>query len=334
MADRISFHYLRGALYGIACVCIWAGYIVVARLGIRTSLTPWDIAAVRFAVAGAILMPVVLRHGVALDRLGWSGLLAIALGGGAPMVLCANVGLAFAPAAQAGALFPGVAPLMVAILAAIVLKEEFSATRRLGLGLILAGVLAMLAFAGATIGGLETIGQALFVAAAMLWAGYTIAMRRARLRAVHAAAIAAVISLLVYLPIYVAFLPGKMVEAPLRDIALQAFVQGVLTGIVALIFYGRAINLLGASSGAAFGALCPVATALFAVPILGELPAAGDWIGIVLISAGVYVVSGGPLGGNATRRAADRFDRPRVACYRGRDGASSEAGEPDARQDG
>ena len=73
MADRISFHYLRGALYGIACVCIWAGYIVVARLGIRTSLTPWDIAAVRFAVAGAILMPVVLRHGVALDRLGWSG---------------------------------------------------------------------------------------------------------------------------------------------------------------------------------------------------------------------------------------------------------------------
>ena len=43
--------YARGALYGFAAVSIWAGFIVVARLGIRTSLTPWDIAAIRFAVS-------------------------------------------------------------------------------------------------------------------------------------------------------------------------------------------------------------------------------------------------------------------------------------------
>lgn len=138
----------------------------------------------------------------------------------------------------------------------------------------------------------------------MLWAGYTVAMRRAALGAVHAAAIAAVKSLLVYLPIYAAFLPSKVLEAPLRDIALQAFVQGVLTAVVALVFYGRAINLVGASSGAAFGALCPVATALFAIPVLGELPSFGDWIGITLISAGVYAASGGLLRPRSVRRAA------------------------------
>jgi drug/metabolite transporter (DMT)-like permease len=31
--------YARGALYGLAAVCIWAGFIVVSRLGVKTSLT-------------------------------------------------------------------------------------------------------------------------------------------------------------------------------------------------------------------------------------------------------------------------------------------------------
>lgn len=304
MGDRTSLQYLRGALYGLAAVAIWASYIVVARLGIRTSLTPWDIAALRFVVAGPILLPVVLSKGFALDRLGWRGLLAIGIGGGAPMALCVSVGLLFAPAAHAGALFPGVAPLMVAILAAIVLKEKFSAARRLGLCLILAGVLALLGFAGATIGARETIGHLLFVGAAILWAFYTVAMRQVRLDGMHAAAIAAVTSLLVYLPLYAAFLPGKVLDAPLRDVAVQAFVQGVLTAVIAQVLYGRAVGLLGASIGAAFGALCPVMTALFAIPLLGELPSSGDWLAISLISAGVYFASGGLLGRRSARRAA------------------------------
>jgi hypothetical protein len=110
--------YVRGALYGVAAVIIWAGFIVVARLGIRTSLTPWDIAAIRFTVSGSLLLTYVIRKGLALERLGWTGLPAVGAGCGAPMVLLANSGSLFPPAAHAGALFPGVTPLMVAILAA------------------------------------------------------------------------------------------------------------------------------------------------------------------------------------------------------------------------
>lgn len=53
--------------------------------------------------------------------------------------------------------------------------------------------------------------------------------------------------------------------------------------------------ILGASSGAAFAALCPAMTALMAIPVLGEWPTVMDWMAVILISAGVYVVSGGPL---------------------------------------
>jgi hypothetical protein len=73
--------------------------------------------AIRFAVAGVLLLPYLLRRGLALDRLGWTGLAAIVVGCGAPMVLLVNAGLLFAPASHGGALFPGVMPSMVAILA-------------------------------------------------------------------------------------------------------------------------------------------------------------------------------------------------------------------------
>jgi hypothetical protein len=46
-----------------------------------------------FGVAGLLLLPYVMRKGLALERLGWTGLAAIVIGCGAPMVLLVNVGL-------------------------------------------------------------------------------------------------------------------------------------------------------------------------------------------------------------------------------------------------
>jgi drug/metabolite transporter (DMT)-like permease len=113
--------YMRGSLYGLAAVSIWASWIVAARLGLRTSLTPWDITAIRFGVAGLILLPYLLKKGLAVDRLGGVGLAAIVLGGGAPMVLVSYAGLLFAPAAHAASLYTALIPVLVAILAAVVL---------------------------------------------------------------------------------------------------------------------------------------------------------------------------------------------------------------------
>src|ERR1700710_3328267 len=95
--DRDGMQYLRGSLYGLAAVSIWSGWIVVARLGLRTSLDPWDIAALRFGVAGLILLPYLFNKGLAFDRLGWAGLAAIVLGGAGPGFF-ANWGLLFTPA--------------------------------------------------------------------------------------------------------------------------------------------------------------------------------------------------------------------------------------------
>jgi drug/metabolite transporter (DMT)-like permease len=295
MQKPVAIGYVRGVLYGLAAVCIWAAFIVVSRLGVRTSLTPWDVAAIRFGVAGLILLPYIVRKGLALERLGWIGVGAIAIGCGAPMVLLVNAGLLFAPAAHGGALFPGVMPLMVAVLAAAILKEAFTVEKKAGLVLIVLGAIGIVWGNGGTLGTTQNVGHALFLAAGLVWAGYTVAMRRARLDGLHAAAIAAVGSLVLYLPAYAAIAGTSVFRAPLFDIALQAVVQGLLTAIVALLLYGRMVSLLGATGGAAFVALTPAMTALLAIPVLGEWPSTIDLLAIALISIGVYAVSGGPL---------------------------------------
>src|SRR5689334_21165741 len=167
---RSAAEYVRGALYGLAAVSIWSGWIVVERLGLRSSLTPWDIAALRFGVAGVLLQPYVVRNGIALDRLGWIGLAAIVIGGGAPVLL-----------ANAGLLFPGVMPLAVALLAASILHEPFNDAKKLGFELILSGVFGIAWGAAGAVHSGQSIGHALFLGSAVAWACYTVAMRLARL---------------------------------------------------------------------------------------------------------------------------------------------------------
>jgi len=273
---------------------MWTAWILTVRFGIRTSLTPLDITAIRFGVAGLILLPYLLKKGFAIDRLGWKGLAAILLGG-APTVLVSYGGLEFASSAHAASLFTALIPLYVAILAAVVLGERFTVAKWIGLALVVMGVLGIVWGAGGAIGARQNIGHAMFICAGLLFAGYTVVMRKARLDGLHAAAIAAVGSLFAFVPIYAVMSGTRLFDAPWPDLLLQAFVHGILCAVISLVLWGWAISLLGASNGSAFAALAPAITAILAIPLLGEWPAATDWIAMLLISCGVYIASGGSL---------------------------------------
>jgi drug/metabolite transporter (DMT)-like permease len=106
--------YRKGAVFGIAAVSIWASWSVLTRLAVTTNMDAWDIAALRFGVAGLLLSPVSLP------------------GLGAPYALVAAGGLSFAPAYDQAALNPGCMPLFVALIAAIALGDKLSTTRSWG----------------------------------------------------------------------------------------------------------------------------------------------------------------------------------------------------------
>ena len=287
--------YTRGALWGLFAISIWVGWILYTRVGVTSAtskMSPYDLVALRFACAGLVMLPILWRRGLAVGRTGVGNWLLIVSCAGVPYVLLASSGLQYAPAAQAGALIPGTLPLWAALLAMLFLKEHISGLRRVGLALIPVGIVTIL---GAGLFHFETgywRGHLMFIGASMTWATFTIAMRRSGLEAMHAAAIVSVVSMVVYLPVYLLFLPHQLSATPWPAIIGQTLFQGIVVSIVSLVAYARAVNILGASLGASFASLVPVLAMLAAIPLLGEVPGVSDVIGIVVITVGVFLASG------------------------------------------
>jgi drug/metabolite transporter (DMT)-like permease len=273
-----------GLAWGLFAVGIWAGSFVLLRLGVHTTLNPFDVTALRFATAALVLLPVLWRRGWALPRLGWSGLTLAVTGAGAPYALLVAAGLQSAPAAHAAALIPGLTAVFTAIFGFWFLQEPIARLAWAGTVMILAGTVAI-GGAGAS------IGQVFFIVAALLWSGYVVLLRRAAVESLHAVAIVAVGSALLYLPLYITVLPKAIGSAPAGDIALQALYQGLFTTVVGLFAFNRSVSSLGAARGAALAALIPVTTLLLAAQFLAEKPGAQDIGAAVLIGTGVALVT-------------------------------------------
>jgi len=287
--------YVTGALWGLFAISIWVGWILLTRYGVTTSLSPYDITALRFGCAGLLLLPIVIRDGFGVRTVGLPLLAVICIGAGVPYVLISSAGLQFAPAAQAGALIPGTMPLWAAALAVIFLHERIAGPRRVGLLLIPVGILIFLGTGLTDLASGHWRGQLLFLLGALCWASFTVAMRRAGTKgftALHATAVVSVVSAAWYLPVYVFLLPHRIAAAPWETIAIQTVYQGILVAIVSLFAYTRAVGILGASLGASFASLVPVLAMLAAIPLLGEVPRPADYFGIAAVTLGVFLSSG------------------------------------------
>jgi drug/metabolite transporter (DMT)-like permease len=274
---------LWGTVAALFTVTIWGGWIVATRFGVTSNLAPLEIAILRIAPPGLILLPVFFR----IPRY----IAALIGGAGAPFLLVVSTGMQFAPTADIGALLPGTMPLFVALFAFMLLGERFDRWRMVGFVLIIAG--------GLAVGGVslfagdpgEWRGHILFLCGASMWAIYTIGLRQSGLDAWQAAAVVNTGSMLLLVPLALLF-GDLQFDAPLRDIAIQIGAQGIMSGLLAMVAYGIAVRHLGASSAAAFSALTPVIATLIAVPVMAELPAPLTWLGVIAVCCGVALASG------------------------------------------
>jgi len=290
-----SASFLAGAAWALFAISIWSGWFVSTRFNVSTDLTAYDLVALRFGVAALILVPVTIRLRGGLGLLRWRTALALFAGSGIVYSICVTGGVTFAPAAEGAALTPGVMPMATALLSVLVLKDRLTKSQLAGLCFISAGVVAI-AGAGLFAGAHRAwIGHILFVTGAFLFAGYTIALRRSGLSGMQATALVSTWSCVLYLPVYIFALHPRVLEVPALSLVFPAFYQGVLTNVISLVAYARAVSALGPARASPFAALIPAVTALLGMFFLGERPASADWAGIACVSAGVYLASGAPL---------------------------------------
>ncbi|MCP4329944.1 MAG: DMT family transporter [Alphaproteobacteria bacterium] len=276
---------VTAVVYGIIAAIIWGAWPVLSRLGVEQSLNAYDITALRFVVAGILLLPLFWRRGIA--GVGWTGACLLTFGAGAPYVLIGVGGFSFAPAGHGGVIIPSFMLSAATIGGWLVLRDRPDAVRLIGLAGIMAGVV-LIGWDrwGAGGGSEEWIGHLMFGIAGLLWAIYTVGTRLWSVDPLHATALVSVLSMVVYLPPYLIFGATNLFQAPLSEILFQGVFQGVAVGILALLFYTRAVAVFGAGRGAVFAALVPALAVLFAFPILGEVP---TWLEI----AGLSTVTGG-----------------------------------------
>lgn len=261
-----------GFATGLLTALLWGSWAVLSRLGLTGALDFLDVAALRFAVAGLVLLPVVLRQRVGAKGVGpvpWRAVGLMWLGAGVPYALLVFAGLQAAPAGHQAVIGPSGVMLFTAALSVWVLGERYSARQLAGMGVIVAGV-AVVGWQGLTGGAQIGFGHALFVVAAVLWSVFTVAARKWRVDAVLATALVAVVSLFTYVPAYFVMTGTRLFHLPPGQLVFQGLYQGLLTGVVALVLYMRTVAALGAGRAALFTAFVPAMAAALAVPILGE----------------------------------------------------------------
>jgi drug/metabolite transporter (DMT)-like permease len=280
-----------GWLAALATVAIWAVWMIGTRHAVTHTLDPAAIGILRFGLPALALAPVWWRLGLKPKGLRWPLLLAL-MGAGAPFFLVVATGMRFAPAAEIGPLLPGTMPLFVALLGWALFGERFGRLRGIGYALIVLGIVAIGGHGLLALDGGAWRGHLLLLAGALLWAVYTHAYRRSGLSPVEAAALIAGWSVLLLLPAGGPALMRGIGQGLAADVLIQAFLQGGLSGLAAMLLNGLAIDRLGASRAAAVSPLGPVLATLLAVPLLGEVPGAVALVGLVSAAAGVALASG------------------------------------------
>lgn len=279
-----------GYLWALGAAAIASGWWTVTRAGAADGLVAEDLAALRFGIAGLLLLPLAWRDRAAILRMRLRTLFFLVVGAGAPYVLVAGTGVRLAPAGIGGAITVGLIPVFTLMLSALFLRERVTRPIAIGIGCIIAG--AATVAAGAWSGGGGMLGLAFFCAGALMWSGYTVALRRAGLRPLTAAAVVCVASLVLYVPFWLTTPgPTRLLAAAPSDLLFQTLYQSLLSSIGTLYCFGRAVARLGATRTSVFAAIVPTFSVVIAAVFLGESPGGATLGGALLLSAGAVIAA-------------------------------------------
>ena len=259
----------QGYLFVCITMCIWGGFTILSRLNLHWHVSAWDLVAMRFAIAFLILMPVLI-YKKDLAFLWHPRPVILALTGGLAYCLTVYTAFLHAPAAHAAIFLNGCIPLCTAVAAYLLFKQPFDKHTWLSLSIMLSALALMSYLMLHEQASAFGLGDILFFLSAVWWGIFTVLLKQWKLSAWHSMASVAIWSALIYLPIYILFIPKHFQEAEPVHLLIQGIFHGVLVVIIATLTYVAAIERLGAFKTGSIVTLAPFIAAVIAVPLLNE----------------------------------------------------------------
>jgi drug/metabolite transporter (DMT)-like permease len=282
---------IRGFSWGLCAAIIWGGYLAFARAGIVAGLDAFDIAFVRFATAGFCLAPwFFFQQSKRTTAISWPKALMLAFLVGPPFVLLGVGGFEFAPLAHGALLQPAALMVGSIVFAVWILNESITFAQIWAVLIIMVGLAFVVGPALVSPSGPLLLGNAMFITSALMWALFATLQRLWAIPPVQAAAAVSVISGAVIVPPYLIGRGlGGLLSFPTTALLSQVLVHGILVGIVAVVAFTKSVAILGTARAACFPAIIPAIALLIGIPLTGETPTSTQWLGLVIITLGLFM---------------------------------------------
>jgi drug/metabolite transporter (DMT)-like permease len=133
-------------------------------------------------------------------------------------------------------------------------------------------------------------GDLLFVAAGVMWALFVTLIWYWQVDALAVTVVVAVLSALIYCPLYL--LLHGLLRISMLDFDLvieQVLFQGILSGVLALFAFSKAVHYLGVEKAVLFPAFSPAVTMLLGILLFHQIPALSQWLGFTVVAVGLFL---------------------------------------------
>ncbi len=278
---------------------LWGGTFIAARVVAR-GVGPFSATFLRFAIAGVVLVALLIRSEGRLPSIGRGQILPVTLlglTGIAAYNVCFFTGLKRIEAGRAS-LIVAMCPVFLALFAALLLKERLSLARGLGVGLSVSGAMLVISrghLAGLVRGGVG-LGELCILGCVACWTAYTLVGQRLMKDLSPLASVT--YSVLVGVAVLLAPATWEGLWPALLRHRLEEWLGlaylGVFGTVVGFVWYYEGVKRVGSVRAGLFINLVPVSAVLIAAWLLREPLTVSLLIGGALVIAGVSLTNRRP----------------------------------------
>ena len=256
----------------------------------HTTLSIFDLIAIRFGVSGLVVLPFILYFKPWKTLTLFRAIVYSFLLGPIYMIFVFS-GFIYAPASHSAVFFNGFLPFLTLLITSLWLKKRISRLQIISVFLILLGAFLILLDGASLKIENSWLGDLLFLIAGLLFAIYIVVSREWKITISELIFCTAFLNFLIYLPIWIIFIPKNFGSISNTDLFTQIIFQGIVPNLIGLLLVTIAVKKIGSAPTSAFLAGVPATASILSFFILGEYLGIKGWIGIVSITPGILILA-------------------------------------------
>ncbi|MEA2661679.1 MAG: hypothetical protein QOH08_1251 [Chloroflexota bacterium] len=282
---------LTVVLFVTVALC-WSGSWTAGKLGVG-AVPPLELSAIRFALAGLLMLAIARATGASLGLRQWKVLLVASFFGIFLYNALVFIALTLGPASDGALIVPTMNPVLTVFLATF-LGERLTRTKAVGIAIASAGAVVVIASAsGLEFSSQRLLGDLLMLGGAACWAVYA-TLGAITTRSGSPLGVTAVACLAGAVMLF----PFGFLEKGYRDVPswpvsawLDIAYLVVFATTVAFVLFYYAVRRFGAGPASMISYLVPIFALVQAVVLLNEHPSALEIVGGAIILVGVRLAT-------------------------------------------